>query len=406
MYSKLLPTTLLLTGAQAWMPYERDLYNATGTKRWLPGADKIRGVNLGSQFIIEPWMANDAWNNMGCGGYNDEWQCTQALGQDAANEAFRGHWDTWTTQEDIQQMASLGLNTIRLPVGFWLKEDLVKDDEYYPQGGLEYVDRLVGWAKDAGLYVIMDLHGGPGSQFANQQYTGHGVDYPGFYTADNFGRAAEFLYWMADRIHTNANYANVGALEVINEPVHAGQNPSEAAYMIESFYPNAYTSIRNAEDALNVADGDRLHIQFMGNAWGAGDPTSSLPSTDHTLFDDHRYYKWDGSVETTKDGYINAVCNDKREDGIIVGEWSIAVADDVEHNDEFSIRDRPDQVDWYRSFFNAQVQTFEKSGGWVFWTWKCNWIGGMDEWRWCYKSAVAAGAIPEDAASAAGNSPC
>ena len=49
---------------------------------------------------------------------------------------------------------------------------------------------------------------------------------------------------------------------------------------------------------------------------------------------------------------------------------------------------------------------FEKSGGWVFWTWKCNWIGGKDEWRWCYESAVAAGAIPEDATTASSISPC
>lgn len=139
----------------------------------MPDEDKIRGVNLGSQFIIEPWMANDAWSSIGCDGNNDEWTCVEALGQDAADKAFRGHWDTWTTQEDIQQIADLKLNTIRIPVGFWLREELVSDDEHYPRGGLEYLDRLVRWAKDAGLYVIMDLHGGPGAQYPNQQYTGH-----------------------------------------------------------------------------------------------------------------------------------------------------------------------------------------------------------------------------------------
>ena len=30
----------------------------------------------------------------------------------------------------------------------------------------------------------------------------------------------------------------------------------------------------------------------------------------------------------------------------------------------------------------------------------CNWIGGIDEWRWCYQSAVRAGVIPQDATSA------
>ena len=118
-------------------------------------------------------MANDEWNSMGCGGTNDEWKCVEAIGQEAADAAWATHWDTWITKEDIDQIASYGLNTIRVPVGFWIKEDLVYDDEFYPRGGLEYLDRLVGWAREAGLYVIMDLYGGPGSQYPNQQFTGH-----------------------------------------------------------------------------------------------------------------------------------------------------------------------------------------------------------------------------------------
>lgn len=211
---------------------------------------------------------------------------------------------------------------------------------------------------------------------------------------------------MTEKIHTNDTYKTVGMLEVINEPVHAGDHASEAADMIHTFYPLAWNRIRDRESKLGIKDQDRLHIQFMGNAWGSGDPTSALPSTAFAAFDDHRYYKWDGSVPKNKNGYINAACNDKREDGIIVGEWSISVADDVESNDEFGIRGRTDQVDWYKKFWAAQVQAFEKSAGWVFWTWKCNWIGGFDEWRWCYKSAVAAGAIPKDAGSAGDVHPC
>lgn len=141
--------------------------------RWLPGSDKFRGVNLGSQFIIEPWMASDEFASMGCGGLNDEWSCVQSLGQDAADAAFKKHWDSWITQDDITQIKSLGLNTVRIPVGFWIREDLVQEGEFFPRGGIEYLDRLVGWCNDVGIYVIMDLHGGPGVQFPNQQYTGH-----------------------------------------------------------------------------------------------------------------------------------------------------------------------------------------------------------------------------------------
>ncbi|KAI0899156.1 glycoside hydrolase family 5 protein [Annulohypoxylon nitens] len=388
------------------IPLESASEPAQPNRRWLNNG-KIRGVNLGSQFIIEPWMANDEWHSMGCGNANDEWQCVKALGQDKADAAFKKHWDTWTTQDDIKTIKSYGLNTVRIPVGYWIREDLVQQGEYFPRGGLSYLDRLVGWCADAGIYVIMDLHGGPGAQFPNQQYTGHGVSSPGFYTKDNYERAYKFLEWMANRIHTNNNYRTVGTLEVINEPVHSGDYPSQAADMVANYYPNAWTRIRNAEKKLNVAADKQLNIQMMDKSWGSGDPKSHLPSTTNALYDDHKYYKWDTSVQTTKDGYISAACKDNRGGSdVIVGEWSLSVADSVQSNSEFQIKDRPDQIDWYKKYWAAQVTTFEKSGGWVFWAWKCNWIGGMDEWRWCYKSAVAAGAIPKDAGSAASLNPC
>lgn len=141
--------------------------------RWLPETSTVRGVNLGSQFIIEPWMAYDEFSSMGCGELQDETSCVSKLGQETADVVFARHWDTWTTQDDIAKIVKFGLNVIRIPVGFWMREDLVHAWEHFPRGGLAYLDRLVGWAADAGLYVIIDLHGAPGSQAQDQQFTGY-----------------------------------------------------------------------------------------------------------------------------------------------------------------------------------------------------------------------------------------
>ncbi|CAJ2505731.1 Uu.00g131250.m01.CDS01 [Anthostomella pinea] len=387
-------TTALIALSGAWVaesrPAESSTTPARNSRRWLPGSDKIRGVNLGSHFIIEKWMAGDEWNTMGCGDTNDEWSCVQALGQDAA---------------DIK---NLGLNTVRIPVGFWINEDLVNDGEYYPKGGLEYLDYIVGNCTEAGLYVIMDLHGGPGVQTPNQQFTGHSVSTPGFYTADNYERAYKFLEWMTERVHTNSAYYNVGMIEVINEPVQSGSYPSEAADMIANYYPTAWSRIRAREDQLSVTDSNRVHIQMMATAWGSGDPSSSLTDQTFAAYDDHRYLKWDTSVTATQEGYISAACSDNRGgDDIIIGEWSISVADDVQYNAEFDIKDTDANNAWYKDFWAAQAQAFERSGGWIFWSWKCNYeISGFNEWRWCCQSAAAAGIIPQDASSAASISPC
>ena len=250
------------------------------TMRWLPATLPIRGVNLGSQFIVEPWMANDEWNSMGCGGTASEFDCVSKLGQAQANTAWAKHWSTWTTKDDISKMQSYGLNAIRIPVGYWIREDLVySDSEHFPQGGLQYLEQICGWASDAGFYIIIDLHGAPGAQVAKNADTGQvcfvagrngdgwlltfpqNAPSPGFYVDYQYERAYKFLEWMTHIIHTNNNYRNVGMLEVLNEPVQGGNSQTDS--MRQTYYPTAWARIRAAEAALNISPNNRLHIQMM-----------------------------------------------------------------------------------------------------------------------------------------------
>ena len=118
-------------------------------------------------------MASDEWSTMGCGSAVSEFDCVSALGQSQANSVWAKHWGSWTTQGDITEMQSYGLNTIRIPVGYWMREDLVySDSEHFPQGGLQYLEQICGWASAVGMYVIIDLHGAPGAQVASNPDTG------------------------------------------------------------------------------------------------------------------------------------------------------------------------------------------------------------------------------------------
>ena len=177
---------LAASPALAWLPGEhKDIFARDGSnlfnssaeypsgKRWLQASGKVRGVNLGSMFVFEPWLARTQWDAMGCSGTESEFDCVIKLGQTAANAAFQSHWNTWITQADIAKMQSYGLNTIRIPVGYWMMESIVyADSEHFPQGGLAYLTKVVGWASDAGFYIIIDMHGAPGAQIANNAFTG------------------------------------------------------------------------------------------------------------------------------------------------------------------------------------------------------------------------------------------
>lgn len=179
----------------AWLPSERNLFNISDppdafdtylpsgygrvAKRTLPSFGKIRGVNLGSLFVLEPWMASNEWSQMGCSGMGSEFDCVSKLGQAAADSAFQAHWARFITENDIIQMKSLSLNTIRIPVGYWMMESLVDPSEHFPRGGIKYLEKVCGWASDYGIYVIIDLHGAPFAQVAKQSFTGQvGCSHP------------------------------------------------------------------------------------------------------------------------------------------------------------------------------------------------------------------------------------
>lgn len=174
--------------ADAWLPTSPPPGTTLST---FAATSKIRGVNLGSQFIIEPWMARDEWAAMGCGQTKAEFQCIkQAYGGDVnkASEVWKRHWASWITNADLDDMVKAGLNTVRvsvspvpclyvlyafrwwmgvwtqltgfangaqIPVGWWMKEDLVKSGEYFPKGGFAYLQSLCQHAANNGMYVII-----------------------------------------------------------------------------------------------------------------------------------------------------------------------------------------------------------------------------------------------------------
>jgi hypothetical protein len=193
MYLAIFSVTLFIATAWGWLPgQQKDIYSISGvnlfdqsptngmyknitayrnTTAGSSRALKIRGVNLGSHFIVEPWMIGDIWASSMCAEEGSESDCVYSIGQQEAITFFENHWDTYITEEEIQQIAAYGLNTVRIPLGYWMLESLIdqscKHGEYFLTGGFKYLERLVGWASDAGLYILLELHGAPDAQVTN-----------------------------------------------------------------------------------------------------------------------------------------------------------------------------------------------------------------------------------------------
>jgi hypothetical protein len=209
---------------------------------------------------------------------------------------------------------------------------------------------------------------------------------------------------MTTRIHTNAAYKTVGMIEVLNEPVstHDGGRypaPGQVPGLLQSYYPGALAAVRKAEDALQppISNSQRLHVQFMSEKWGSGDPrtVSALKADSAVAFDDHDYIGFALSGADRADQYklMHSACTDNRvvsgENLINAGEWSMT--SDVAWQD----------TAFFKKFFAAQQQVYEKPGmaGWVFWTWKTE----LDDPRWTYSKATYENLIPKDAAALQSN---
>lgn len=353
--------------------------------------------------ICEPWMMSNEWNNvLGCSGSASEFDCMNdhysGNNREAGNQAFARHWRDWINPDTVQAVHDVGLNTIRIPIGYWSYTDIVdKASEPFANGDLmlPYLDAVVQKAADLGIYVIIDLHGAPGGQ-QQDVFTGQNPNPAGFFNDYNFGRADKWLSWMTNRIHTNAAYSTVGMIEVLNEPVSkhdAGGRypaPGEDPGLVQTYYPNALKAVRDAEAALGISGDKALHVQFMSSKWDSGDPraNSAVANAPMVAFDDHNYIGFALGSTSDQGSLMNSACTDSRvvsgQDFTITGEWSMTSG--VDSSD----------AAFFKKWFTAQQQLYEKPGmdGWVFWTWKTE----LNDPRWTYSYATYLGYVPTTAA--------
>ena len=94
------------------------------------------------------------WSDMGCGSACSEFDCGAALGQSKADAAFNEHYARWITPSMIQDMYNAGLNTIRIPIGYWSLRSIVDSSEPFPKMNLTYLDDVVQKAADLGMFVV------------------------------------------------------------------------------------------------------------------------------------------------------------------------------------------------------------------------------------------------------------
>ncbi|WP_177189333.1 glycosyl hydrolase family 18 protein [Chitinophaga sp. YR573] len=283
----------------------------------------LKGVGLGGWLLQEGYMIKEGYS-----GYGTQWSIKQRLynqGQtDAQVEAFYQSWrDNFITKADIDYIASLGFNCVRLPMHYDLfltsaqravRNGVARNNANYESyvssltswyngntlftdpnlEGFRLADSVLRWASANNMYVILDLHAAPGGQ-------GSDLNIADIFPGQEHGLWNRSIYrditnrlWQKLSAHYTNNDA-VAFYDLINEPNNVPANQT-----IHDLFERLINSIR--------ALGDTHLLMVEGNAYGNNynymEPFTFTNRT-NLVYNAHRY--GNSTSTTATSGDINQI---------------------------------------------------------------------------------------------------
>lgn len=236
----------------------------------------IKGTNLGNWLNPEGYMFGFSKTNSA--GMIDQ-MFRELVGPDFTDEFWKLFKDNYITREDIEFIASTGSNTIRVPFHY----KLFTDEDYMglksQQDGFKRLDDVIGWCREFGLYVILDMHDAPGGQ------TGDNIDdsygYPWLLESE----ASQQLFcdiWR-DIADYYKNEPVILGYDLINEPIAPYfDNMDELNEKLEPLHKRVVAAIREV---------DTNHIILLGAPQWNGNfkPFKDWTYDDKLMWTCHRY---------------------------------------------------------------------------------------------------------------------
>ena len=131
---------------------------------------RIHGINLGNWFVPESYMAVTDVGSFETGVYTYA-RAERAMREnpnlttEQIEQLYHIYMQSYITEFDFQEIAALGLNTVRIPFAW---QNLTTDGETPKPDGFRYIDWALEMCEKYGIYAILDLHGAVGSQ--NQDF--------------------------------------------------------------------------------------------------------------------------------------------------------------------------------------------------------------------------------------------
>ncbi len=236
----------------------------------------LRGVNAGGLFVQELWMCPTKSES----GIEDQKTIEDTLvsrfGETQAQELLNTYYDNFWTESDFDRCQEMGMNVIRLPL--WYR-NFTDDFGNVREDAFERIDWFVEESGKRGMYVIIDMHGAPGSQNDKDHSGDINSNKALWQGPDAMANQNLFIkIWKMIAEHYEGNPV-VAAYDLLNESeCAAGAYTDEQTW---GLYDKAY-------DAIRAIDKD--HIIIMGATWEAYNlPRPETYGWENVIYEYHSY---------------------------------------------------------------------------------------------------------------------
>lgn len=331
---------------------------------------KIYGVNLGGWFVLESWMKPALFE-----GVDSKDETGFMLKNPNAKKDLIHHWETFITKEDFIYLKSIGINSVRLPIPWWLE-----GDEPY-LNSVDYIHQAMRYADEVGLDLLLDLHTAPGCQ--------NGFDNGGIQDVmewhldqKNIDKTVERLAFIAKTFKSHPSFFGI---EVLNEPfvtIDLG--------LIQDFYVKSYEAIRKETEKLVV-----FHDAFRpeDTSWKTFFKQNHMKNI---AFDLHLYHcfspklihgDFDLHIQTIVKDRLKMIRKIHKFIPVIIGEWSLGIRYESLKKDESFVEEICDRV-----LASLQLYAYTQGLGFYFWNYK---IERESHQNWDFKRLISKGILPE-----------
>jgi hypothetical protein len=237
-----------------------DLVAADGKKLLL------RGINLGNWLVLEGYMFH--FEHGPQSAREIDLLLNDLVGPAQAERFWKDYREQYITEADIQFLRRSGFNSVRVPFDYRL----------VGEGKFGLLDRVVGWCRRAGLYVILDMHCAPGGQ------TGTNIDnswgYPWLFESDEYKKQTAAL-WREIASHYREETTVIG-YDLLNEPIPHYPRLLHLNPLLEPVYKQITAAIREV---------DRNHIVILGGAqWDSNFDVFGPPFDAQAMYTFHKYW--------------------------------------------------------------------------------------------------------------------